>query len=37
MIYDFPDMPLDSKREIARQFIEKVLLWEDKIEIIWKF
>ena len=37
LIDDFPEMPLETKREIARQFILKILLWEDKIEIVWKF
>ena len=37
MIDDFPNMFIDTQREIARQFIVKVLLWEDKIEIVWKF
>lgn len=37
MIDDFPNMPIDTQREIARQFIAKVMLWEDKIEIVWKF
>lgn len=37
LINEFPEMPLETKREIARQFIVKILLWEDKIEIVWKF
>lgn len=37
LIDEFPEMPLEIKREIARQFIVKILLWEDKIEIVWKF
>lgn len=37
LLEDFSDMPLDIRREIARQFIVKVLLWEDRIEIVWKF
>lgn len=37
LIDEFPEMPLETKREIARQFIVKILLWEDKIEIVWKF
>ena len=37
LIDEFPEMPLGTKREIARQFIAKILLWEDKIEIVWKF
>ncbi|MBD5128619.1 MAG: recombinase family protein [Ruminococcaceae bacterium] len=37
LISEFPEMPIETKREIARQFIMKVLLWEDKIEIVWKF
>ncbi len=37
LLDNFSNMPLDIKREIARQFIVKVLLWEDRIEIVWKF
>ncbi|MDE7363229.1 MAG: recombinase family protein [Oscillospiraceae bacterium] len=37
LIDEFPNMPLETKREIARQFIVKILLWKDKIEIVWKF
>lgn len=37
LIDDFPIMPIDTRREIARQFIIKVMLWEDRIEIVWKF
>ena len=37
LIDEFSEMPLETKREIARQFIVKILLWEDKIEIVWKF
>lgn len=37
LIDDFPDMPLETKREIARQFITKILLWEDRAEIAWRF
>ncbi len=33
----FPEMPIDTQREIARQFIFKILIWEGKIEIVWKF
>lgn len=37
MLDGFDEMPLDVKRDIARLFIEKVLMWEDKLEIVWKF
>ncbi|MCM1165409.1 MAG: recombinase family protein [Lachnospiraceae bacterium] len=34
---EFPSMSLETKRGIARLFIAKILLWEEKIEIVWKF
>lgn len=37
LIGEFSEMPLETKREIARQLIVKIMLWEDKIEIVWKF
>ena len=37
LLNEFDDMPVESKRVIASQFISKILLWEDKIEIQWKF
>lgn len=37
LIDEFRKMPMETKRDIAGQFIEKVLLWEDRIEIQWKF
>lgn len=33
----FPEMPVEVKRQIAEQFISKVLMWEDRLEIQWKF
>lgn len=36
LLDEFTVMPLDIKQRIARQFIAKVLLWERKIEIVWK-
>lgn len=33
----FPEMPVEVRRQIAGQFIAKVLMWEDKLEIQWKF
>ncbi len=37
LIDEFEEMPLEMKRDIAGQFIAKVLLWEDRIEIQWRF
>lgn len=37
MLDRFLEMPTDIKRQIAEQFIAKVLIWEDKLEIQWKF
>lgn len=37
MLDSFPEMPVDVKRQIAEQFISKVLMWEDRLEIQWKF
>lgn len=37
LLDEFDDMPVESKRVIASQFINKIILWEDKIEIQWKF
>ncbi len=37
MLDDFHTLPINTQREIAKQFIVKVLLWEDRIEIEWKF
>ncbi|MGN1340317.1 MAG: recombinase family protein [Oscillospiraceae bacterium] len=33
----FPELPLEIRHDIAAQFIEKVLIQEDNIEIQWKF
>ena len=33
----FPEMPVEVKRQIAEQFIAKVLMWEDRLEIQWRF
>lgn len=33
----FPEMPVDVRRQIAEQFISKVLMWEDRLEIQWRF
>lgn len=37
LIDEFEEMPLEMKRDIAGQFIAKALLWEDRIEIQWRF
>ncbi len=37
LLNEFDDMPVESKQVIASQFISRILLWEDKIEIQWKF
>lgn len=37
LLDEFPDMPTEVKRQIASQFIAKVLMWEDRLEIQWKF
>ncbi len=37
LIDDFPHMPISTRREIARQFIVKVMLWEESIEIVQRF
>lgn len=37
LLDEFPEMPTDVKRQIAGQFIAKVLMWEDHLEIQWKF
>ncbi len=37
MLDRFLEMPTDIKRQIAEQFIAKVLIWEDKLEIQWRF
>ena len=37
MLDKFPEMPIDIQRQIAGEFINKVLIWEDKLEIRWKF
>ena len=29
--------PVESRNAIAKQFIHKILLWDDKIEIVWRF
>ena len=33
----FAEMPVNVQRQIAGEFIKKVLLWEDRVEIQWKF
>ena len=33
----FPKMPTEVKHQIAGQFIAKVLMWENRLEIQWKF
>ena len=33
----FAEMPVSVQRQIAGEFIGKVLLWEDRVEIQWKF
>lgn len=37
MLDSFAQMPVNVQRQIAGEFIKKVLLWEDKVEIQWKF
>jgi len=37
MLSEFDEMPVENRSAIARQFIQKILLWDDKIEIVWKF
>lgn len=37
LLDEFDNMPVESRRVIASQFISKVVLWEDRIEIEWKF
>lgn len=37
LLDSFAEMPLETRRDIAGQFISKVLLWENRIEIQWKF
>lgn len=37
LLDEFPKMPVDVKRRIAGEFISRVLLWEERIEIEWKF
>lgn len=33
----FAEMPVNMQRQIAGEFIRKVLLWEDRVEIQWRF
>ncbi len=37
LLDEFPVMPVEVKRQIAGEFISKVLMWEDRLEIQWKF
>ena len=37
LLDEFPEMPTEVKRQIAWEFIAKVLMWEDRLEIQWKF
>ncbi len=37
LLAEFDEMPVENRSTIARQFIQKILLWDDKIEIVWKF
>lgn len=37
LLSEFDEMPVENRSVIARQFIHKILLWDDKIEIVWKF
>lgn len=37
LLSEFDEMPVENRSVIARQFIQKILLWDDKIEIVWKF
>lgn len=37
LLDEFPEMPTEVRRQIAGQFIAKVLMWEDRLEIQWKF
>ena len=37
MLDGFAEMPVSVQRQIAGEFIKKILLWEDRVEIQWKF
>lgn len=37
LLSEFDAMPVESRNAIAKQFIHKILLWDDKIEIVWRF
>lgn len=37
LLSEFDQMPIESRNAIAKQFIQKILLWDDKIEIVWRF
>ena len=37
LLDEFPEMPMEVRRQIAGEFIAKVLMWEDRLEIQWKF
>ena len=37
LLDDFAEMPVEVKRRIAGEFISRVFLWEERIEIEWKF
>lgn len=37
LLDEFPEMPTEVRRQIAGEFIAKVLMWEDRLEIQWKF
>lgn len=37
LLSEFDEMPIETKNTIAKQFILKILLSENKLEIIWKF
>lgn len=37
LLSEFDEMPITTRNAIAKQFIEKILLRDNEIEIIWKF
>ena len=37
LLSEFDQMPIESRNAIAKQFIHKILLWDDRIEIVWRF
>ena len=37
VLSEFSEMPIETRREIARQFIARVSITEGKLDILWKF